>query len=195
MTVWITVLADDRAWPCKAVVLSHNKLQENSTHLLTKNHLKPWPLSMGQARGYGDHYQQEAMTLDWACAAQGWQLHHKLCNPLDPRGKEEAWSTEDNLEKNCGSRNGEHEPQLDHHPEAGQRQAGVEELRCWPIRQLVWWVVMMMLMMITMTSWCHQGYIASNQHKTLTCWFSLCRTAYQWPLRLQQHTTPFNLRL
>ena len=37
-----------------------------------------------------------------------------------------------------------HEPQLGHHPEAGQWQRGVEELRCCPIRQQAWWVVMMM---------------------------------------------------
>ena len=47
---------------------------------------------------------------------------------MDPRGKAEAWSTEDNLAKNYGSRNKEHELQLGHHPEAGQRQTGVEEL-------------------------------------------------------------------
>ena len=41
-------------------------------------------------------------------------------NPLDPRGYGEAWSTEDNLEKNCGNGGEEHEPQLGRHPEAGQ---------------------------------------------------------------------------
>ena len=51
------------------------------------------------------------MALDWARAAQGCQLHHQSCTPLDPRGKEEAWLTEDNLAKNCGSRNEEDEPQ------------------------------------------------------------------------------------
>ena len=30
---------------------------------------------------------------------KGCQLHHQSCNPLDPRGKAEAWSTEDNLAK------------------------------------------------------------------------------------------------
>ena len=44
----------------------------------------------------------------------------KVCNPLDPRGKAEAWSTEDYLAKNCGSENEEDEPQLGHHPEACQ---------------------------------------------------------------------------
>ena len=44
--------------------------------------------------------------------------------------------TEDNLAKNCGSGNEEHEPQLGHHPEAGQWQTWVEELRCCPICQL-----------------------------------------------------------
>ena len=41
-------------------------------------------------------------------------------NPRDPREKLEAWSTEDNLVKNCGSGNEEDEAQLGHHPEAGQ---------------------------------------------------------------------------
>ena len=72
---------------------------------------------------------REAMALCWARAAQGCQLHHQSCNPLDPRGKLEAWSTEDNLEKNCGSGNEENEPQVGHQSEAGQRQTGVEELR------------------------------------------------------------------
>ena len=92
------------------------------------------------------------MALDWARAAQGCQLHHQSCDPLDSRGKAEAWLTEenlvkncgdnlakncgDNLAKNCGSGTEEHEPQLGHHPEAGQRQAGVEELHCCLIRQL-----------------------------------------------------------
>ena len=58
-------------------------------------------------------------VLDWTRAAQWCQLHHQSCNPLDPRGKAKAWSTEDNLAKNCGSGNEEHEPQLGHHPEAG----------------------------------------------------------------------------
>ena len=48
------------------------------------------------------------MALDWAHAAQGCQLHHQSFNPPDPRGKAEAWSTEDNLAKDCGSRNKEH---------------------------------------------------------------------------------------
>ena len=89
-------------------------------HLLAKNHFQSRPLSMVPARGYGDHHHQEAMALDWVHAAQGCQLHHLSCNPLDPRGKAEAWSSEDNLAKNCGTRNEEHEPQLGHHPEAGQ---------------------------------------------------------------------------
>ena len=49
------------------------------------------------------------------------QLHYQSCNPLDPRGKAEAWSTEDNLAKNCRSGN-EDEPQLGRHPEATDRQ-------------------------------------------------------------------------
>ena len=84
-------------------------------------------------RGYGDHHHQEAMALDWARAAQGCQLHHQSCNPLDPIGKAETRSTEDNLAKNCGSGTEEHEPQLGHHPEAGQCRTGVAELRCCPI--------------------------------------------------------------
>ena len=106
--VWIRVLVDDRAWPCQAVDLSHDKPQENPTHLLAKNHPQLWPLSTVPARGYyGDHHDQEAMALDWARAAQGCQLHHQSCNPLDPRGKAEAWLTEDNLAKKCGSGNEE----------------------------------------------------------------------------------------
>ena len=68
---------------------------------------------------------------------KGCQLHHQSCNPLDPRGKAQAWSTEDNLAKNCGNGNEEREPQLGHHPEAGQRQSGVKGLCCCPLRQLV----------------------------------------------------------
>ena len=64
------------------------------------------------ARGYGDNHHREAMALSWARAVQGCQLHHQSCNPLDPRGKAEAWSTKDNLAKNCGSGNEEHESQL-----------------------------------------------------------------------------------
>ena len=64
------------------------------------------------------------MALDWARALQGCQLHHQSCNPLDPRGKAEAWSTEDNLAKNCGSGNKEHEPKLGHHPETGRDRHG-----------------------------------------------------------------------
>ena len=60
---------------------------------------------------------------------------------LEPRVKAEAWSTEDNLAKNCRSGTEEHEPQLGYHPEAGQWQTGVEELRCRLIRQLAWRVV------------------------------------------------------
>ena len=45
------------------------------------------------------------MALDWACTAQECQLHHQSWNPLDPRGKAEAGSTEDNLAKNCGRGN------------------------------------------------------------------------------------------
>ena len=63
--------------------------------------------------------------LDWTRAAQWCQLHHQSCNPLDPRGKAKAWSTEDNLAKNCGSGNKGHEPQLGYHPETGQRDRGV----------------------------------------------------------------------
>ena len=85
----------------------------------------------------------QAMHL--CCAAQGCLFHHQSCNPLDPRGKAEAWLTKDILVKNCGSGNEEDEPQLGHHPEAGQWQTGVEELRCCLIRQLAWWVVMMMM--------------------------------------------------
>ena len=50
-----------------------------------------------------------------------------------PRGKVEAWSTEDYLAKNCGRGPEEHEPQLGHHPEAGQCRTGVAELCCCPI--------------------------------------------------------------
>ena len=46
-------------------------------------------------------------------------------------------TSEDSLAKNYGSGNEEHEPQLGHHPEAGQRQTEVGELRCCPKRQLV----------------------------------------------------------
>ena len=60
------------------------------------------------------------MALDWASAGQGCQSHHQSCNPLDPGGRggegAEAWSTEDNLAKNCASGNEEHEPQVGHHP-------------------------------------------------------------------------------
>ena len=155
-------------------------LSKNPTHFPAKNHLQSWPPSTVPARGYGDHHHQKVMALDWACAAQGCQLHHHSCNPLDPRGKAEAWLTKDNLVKNCGSGNEEsrtwtaagassrgwpvtargggasllpytpagmmgsdddktillHEPQLGHHPEAGQWQTGVEELHCCPISQL-----------------------------------------------------------
>ena len=76
------------------------------------------------------------MALDWARPAQGCQLHHQICNPLDPRGKAEARSTEDKLAKNCGSGNEELEAQLGHHPEVGQRQTWVEELRCCTMGQL-----------------------------------------------------------
>ena len=141
-SVWIRALVDDRAWPRQAVVLSRNKHQENPTHLLAMNYLQPWPLSTVPARGYGDHHHQEAMVLDWARAVQGCQLRHQSCDPLYPRGKAEAWSTEDNLAKNCGSRTEEHEPQLRHHPEAGQWQIGAEELCCCPLCQLSWRVVM-----------------------------------------------------
>ena len=133
---------DDQAWLCQAVILSHDTPQENPTHLLAKNHLQPRPLSTVPAREYGDHHHQEAMALDWALAAEGCQLCHQSCNPLDPRGKVEVWSTEDNLAKNCGSKNEEYEWQLGHYPEAGQWQTGLEELRCCPIRQLMWQVVM-----------------------------------------------------
>ena len=84
------------------------------------------------------------MLLDWARAAQRCQPHHQSCNPLDPRGKVEVWSTKDNLVKNCGSSNEEHEPQLGHRPEAGQWQTRLEELRCCPTCQQAWRVVMMM---------------------------------------------------
>ena len=61
------------------------------------------------------------MALVWEPVAQGCQLHHQSCNPPDPRGrgKVEAWLTEDNLAKNCGSRNEEHESQLGHAPSRG----------------------------------------------------------------------------
>ena len=124
-------------------------LTPHPARLLAKNHLQPWPLSTVPARGCGDHHHQEAMTLDWARDAQGCQLHHQSCNPLDARGKAEVWSTEDNLATNCESRNEELEPQPGHHPEAGQWQTGVEELRCCPVRQLAWRVVMMMMMILT----------------------------------------------
>ena len=39
---------------------------------------------------------------------------------MGPRGKAEAWSTEDNLAKNCGSGNENDEPQLGHQPAAGK---------------------------------------------------------------------------
>ena len=52
------------------------------------------------ARGYGDYHQQKVVALEWACAAQGCQLHHQSCNILDPRGKAEAGSPEDSLAKN-----------------------------------------------------------------------------------------------
>ena len=116
-SVWIRELADDKVWPCQAlrhlcivhpsvrisagrwqsmtlptVILSNDKPQENPMHLLAENHLKPWPLIMVPVRGSGEHYHQEAMALDWAHAAQGCQVHHQSCNPLDPRGKaEELW--------------------------------------------------------------------------------------------------------
>ena len=82
---------------------------------------------MMSAKGYGDRHHQEAMALDWAHAALGCQLHHHSCNPLDPRGKAEPWSTKDNLAKNCGSGNEEDEPQLGHQSEAGQWQTGVND--------------------------------------------------------------------
>ena len=111
---------------------------QNPTQLLAMNHVLPWPLSTVPARGYGDHHHQEAMVMNWARAAQGCQLHHQSCNPLDPRGKVEVWSTEDNLAKNCVSRHEEHEPQLGHHPEAGQWQTGMGEFHCFPTHQLAW---------------------------------------------------------
>ena len=99
-------------------------------------------LSMVPAREYGDYYHQEAMALDWAYAVQWCQLHHQSCNPLDPRVKVEALSTEDDLSKNCGSRN---EAQLGLHPEAGQWQTGVEGLHCCRIGPQAWQIVMMMV--------------------------------------------------
>ena len=75
---------------------------------------------MMPARGCEDHHRLEVMVLDWAGAVQGCQLHHQSCNPVDLRGKVEAWSTEENPVENCGGRNEEHEPHLGHHPEAGQ---------------------------------------------------------------------------
>ena len=138
-------LHDDWAWPCQAVVLPQDKPQENPTHLLVKSHLQPWPLSTVPARGHGDHRHQEVMALDWARAAQGCRLHHQSYNPLGPRGKAEAWSTEDKLTKNFESRNEEDDTQLGHHPEAGQWQTEVKELRCCPICQLAWQIVMIMM--------------------------------------------------
>ena len=120
-------------------------LREIQRIFFTKNHLRPWPLSTVPATGYGTYRHQEAMALDWARAAQRCQLHHQSCNPLDPRRKAEAWSTEGNLAKNCGNGNEEDEPHPGHHPEAGQWQAGLEELRCYPIRQLAWRAMMMMM--------------------------------------------------
>ena len=107
---------------------------------MAKNHLQLWPLSTMPAR-------ETIITRKWWCwighvLHKGCQLHHQSCNPLDPRGKAEAWWTEDNRVKNYGSGNEEHERELGHHPEAGQWHTGVEELRCWTVRQLAWWVIM-----------------------------------------------------
>ena len=112
--------SQNAVWRSPQYNIKTKRKLENLTHLLAMNHLQPLPPSTAPAGGYGDHHNQEAMVLDWARAAQGCQLHHQGCNPLDPRGKAEAWSTKDNLAKNCGSGNEEHEPQLRNHPEAGQ---------------------------------------------------------------------------
>ena len=64
------------------------------------------------------------MLLDWAHAVQGCQLHHQSCSPLDLRGQAEAWSTKDNLVKNCGSGNEEDERQLWNHSELASDSKG-----------------------------------------------------------------------
>ena len=51
----------------KLVVLSHDKPQENPTHLLAKNHLQPF--NVVPAREYGDHHHQKTIALDLAHAA------------------------------------------------------------------------------------------------------------------------------
>ena len=99
-----------------------------SLHSASKKICKP---SSPESHGAG---------LGMCCAKM--PIHYQSCNPLDSRGKAEAWSTKDNLVRNCGSGNEENKPQLGHHPEAGQWQTGVEELHCCPIYQLAWWVVM-----------------------------------------------------
>ena len=65
-----------------------------------------------------------------------------------------------------GSRNEEHEPQLGHHPEAGQWQTGVEELRCCLICQQVWRVVIMM--MNTVKNLCRFWYCDSSVPQILS---------------------------
>ena len=103
------------------------------------------------------------MALDWAHTAQGCQPHRQSYNPLDLRGKGETWLTEDNLAKNCGSRNEENEPQLGHHPEAGQWQKGVDELHCCLTCQQAWQIVMMMLLSRHVTSF-------TKRHKKSRKW-------------------------
>ena len=94
----------------------HDLAKLSSFHMTSLRKIQRifWPSSISnrdlfarcqQEDKYGDHHNQEAMVLDWARAAQGCQLHHRSFNPLDPSGKAEEWSTEDNLAKNCGSRN------------------------------------------------------------------------------------------
>ena len=60
---------------------------ENWMHLLAKNHLQLWPPHTVPSRECGERHHQEVMAPDWAPAAQGCQLNHLSCNPLDPEGK------------------------------------------------------------------------------------------------------------
>ena len=74
-----------------------------------------WPRTISN-RGLLARCQQEGMETITTRKRWCWighvlrkdsNSHHQSCNPLDPRGKAEEWSTEDNLANNCGSGNEE----------------------------------------------------------------------------------------
>ena len=114
-----TLLCGSECWrttehDMSAVLLPHNKSQEDFPNVLAKGNLQQRNAGGDKPGGHAHDHHQKALEVAWPRAPEGQRLDHNGCSALDLEGEEKERPTKDNTAQNCGVKAEGHGPQLGH---------------------------------------------------------------------------------